>query len=125
MTDEAPESAFPAGEAAVARQEPWEVFRQEKEGDPMTHGGSVLAPDARAGPPLRARDVRPSPGERPPVGRAPRRRRGPGRSRTCSIRRSTARFKKPGGYVMRDKLADARARTGVAKGPLGPALTDR
>ena len=25
--------------------EPWEVFRQEKEGDPMRHGGSVMAPD--------------------------------------------------------------------------------
>ena len=24
----------------------WEVFRQEKEGDPMRHGGSVMAPDA-------------------------------------------------------------------------------
>ena len=26
--------------------EPWEVFRQEKEGGPMQHGGSVMAPDA-------------------------------------------------------------------------------
>ncbi len=26
--------------------EPWEVFRQEKEGEPMRHGGSVLAPDS-------------------------------------------------------------------------------
>ena len=25
--------------------EPWEVFRQEKDGDPMRHGGSVMAPD--------------------------------------------------------------------------------
>ena len=25
--------------------EPYEVFRQEKEGDPMSHGGSVMAPD--------------------------------------------------------------------------------
>ena len=47
VTDEAPESAYPDGEPpATVRQEPWEVFRQEKEGDPMTHGGSVLAPDA-------------------------------------------------------------------------------
>ena len=28
------------------RLEPFEVFRQEKDGDPMRHGGSVLAPDA-------------------------------------------------------------------------------
>src|SRR5436305_839081 len=27
--------------------EPYEVFRQEKEGDPMRHGGNVMAPDAR------------------------------------------------------------------------------
>src|SRR5690606_8211928 len=26
--------------------EPWEVFRQEKDGEPMRHGGSVMAPDA-------------------------------------------------------------------------------
>src|SRR5258708_17038496 len=26
--------------------EPWEVFRREKDGDPMRHGGSVMAPDA-------------------------------------------------------------------------------
>src|SRR5204863_2550623 len=26
--------------------EAWEVFRQEKEGDAMRHGGSVMAPDA-------------------------------------------------------------------------------
>jgi 1,2-phenylacetyl-CoA epoxidase PaaB subunit len=26
--------------------EAWEVFRQEKDGDPMRHGGSVMAPDA-------------------------------------------------------------------------------
>ena len=26
--------------------QPWEVFRQEKDGDPMRHGGSVMAPDA-------------------------------------------------------------------------------
>ena len=25
--------------------EPYEVFRQEREGEPMRHGGSVVAPD--------------------------------------------------------------------------------
>ena len=28
------------------RLEPWEVFRRERPGDPMVHGGSVMAPDA-------------------------------------------------------------------------------
>ena len=32
--------------APLANLEPWEVFRQEKDGDPMRHGGSVMAPDA-------------------------------------------------------------------------------
>ena len=27
------------------RDRVWEVFRQESEGDPMVHGGSVRAPD--------------------------------------------------------------------------------
>ena len=48
----------------------WEVFRQEKDGDPMRHGGQRPRARRRAGPPLRARAVQPSPGERPPVGRA-------------------------------------------------------
>jgi len=26
--------------------EPYEVFRQEKDGEPMRHGGNVMAPDA-------------------------------------------------------------------------------
>ena len=37
-------SARRAGSDAPAL-EAWEVFRQEKDGSPMTHGGSVLAPD--------------------------------------------------------------------------------
>ena len=43
----------PMASAASARSpegpgqlEAWEVFRQEKDGDPMRHGGSVMAPDA-------------------------------------------------------------------------------
>ena len=29
----------------MSELEAWEVFRREKDGDPMRHGGSVLAPD--------------------------------------------------------------------------------
>ena len=59
--------------------EAWEVFRQEKDGDPMRHGGSVMAPDAELAIALRPRAVRPPPGERPAVGRPPRRHRRPRR----------------------------------------------
>ena len=56
---------------------PWEVFRQEKDGDPMRHGGSVMAPDAELAIALRPRAVRATPGERPALDRPPRRHRRP------------------------------------------------
>ena len=94
--------------------EPWEFFRQESEGGPMRHGGSVMAPDrdlaidyarelyARRGESVRLwvvrrgdiADVHDPDLLQPPLDRS---------------------FKKPGGYVMRDKLAAARAQSGVAK----------
>ena len=96
--------------------EPFEVFRQEREGEPMRHGGSVVAPDptlalhyarelyARRGESLRLWVIRRADIVElsdqdllnPPLDRS---------------------FKKPGGYVMRTKLAEARARTGQAKRP--------
>jgi ring-1,2-phenylacetyl-CoA epoxidase subunit PaaB len=94
--------------------EPWEVFRQEKEGDPMRHGGSVMAPDAvlavhyaremyaRRQESIRLWIVRRADIHdladpdllQPPLDRS---------------------FKKPGGYVMRGKLAAARERSGQPK----------
>ena len=94
--------------------EPWEVFRQEKDGDPMRHGGSVMAPDAE----LAVHYARELYGRRQES------------IRLWIVRRSDIRdlddadllqppldrsFKKPGGYVMRDKLAAARAAAGQAK----------
>src|SRR3954469_6977863 len=94
--------------------EPWELFRQEKEGDPMRHGGSVMAPDAQ----LATHYAREMYGRRQE------------RIRLWVVRRSDVHepedadllqppldrsFKKPGGYVMRDKLAAARERAGTAK----------
>jgi ring-1,2-phenylacetyl-CoA epoxidase subunit PaaB len=99
---------------AQAGLEPYEVFRQEREGEPMRHGGSVVAPDptlalhyarelyARRGESLRLWVIRRSDIVElddqdllnPPLDRS---------------------FKKPGGYVMRAKLAEARERTGQAK----------
>ena len=94
--------------------EPWEVFRQEKDGDPMRHGGNVMAPDRELALHY-AREVFSRRGEsvrlwvvrradigvlddldllQPPLDRS---------------------FKKPGGYLMRDKLAAARGRAGTSK----------
>jgi ring-1,2-phenylacetyl-CoA epoxidase subunit PaaB len=94
--------------------EPYEVFRQEKDGDAMRHGGNVMAPDAelalhyaremysRRGESVRLWVVRRADIQvlddldllQPPLDRS---------------------FKKPGGYVMRDKLAAARGRAGTSK----------
>jgi ring-1,2-phenylacetyl-CoA epoxidase subunit PaaB len=100
--------------AAAPHLEPYEVFRQEKEGDPMTHGGSVMAPD----PELAVHYARELYGRRQES------------ERLWIVRRTDVRvlddpdwlqppldrsFKKPGGYVMRDKLGAARAKAGQAK----------
>ena len=100
--------------AADPLLEAWEVFRQEKDGDPMRHGGSVMAPDAE----LATHYAREMYG------------RGQESVRLWVVRRSDVHdlddadllqppldrsFKKPGGYVMRDKLAAARAQSGQAK----------
>ena len=94
--------------------EPWEVFRQESEGGPMRHGGSVMAPDRE----LAIDYARELYGRRQES------------VRLWVVRRADVvdvhdpdllqppldrSFKKPGGYVMRDKLAAARAQSGVGK----------
>ena len=115
MTDEAVRDRGTAtGAEADAGLEPFEVFRQEKVGGPMVHGGSVVAPDAllalhyaremfsRRGESVRLWVVRRGDVHElddpdvlaPPLDRS---------------------YRKPGGYVMRDKLAAARERAGTAK----------
>ena len=113
MTDQLPADRGGASESATPL-EPWEVFRQEKEGDPMRHGGSVMAPDAvlavhyaremfsRRQESVRLWVVRRAEIHdlddpdlpHPPLDRS---------------------FKKPGGYVMREKLAAAREQSGQQK----------
>ena len=113
MTDQVPPDRGTAADSAAA-VEPWEVFRQEKEGDPMRHGGSVMAPDAvlavhyaremysRRQESVRLWVVRRADIHdlddpdllQPPLDRS---------------------FKKPGGYVMREKLAAAREAAGQPK----------
>ena len=99
--------------------EAWEVFRQEKEGDAMRHGGSVMAPDFE----LAVHYARELYGRRQES------------IRLWVVRRADIHdlhdpdllqppldrsFKKPGGYVMRDKLAAAREHSGTRK-PRGNA----
>jgi phenylacetate-CoA oxygenase PaaH subunit len=115
VTDEAvrdrPLTAAPSAHGVL---EPWEVFRGEKDGDPMVHGGSVMAPDAE----LARHYARELFGRRQES------------LRLWVVRRADIgvlddldllqppldrSFKKPGGYVMRDKLAAARERAGIAK----------
>src|SRR3954464_4279985 len=96
---------------AGADPDVWEVFRQEKDGDAMRHAGNVRAPDlelaiqyAREFYSRRNESVRLWVVARtdisdlsdpdllqPPLGRS---------------------FKKPGSYVMRDKLEQAKRRAG-------------
>ena len=113
MTDQLPGDRGSAAEAGPPL-EAWEVFRQEKEGDPMRHGGSVMAPDAV----LAVHYARELYGRRQES------------VRLWIVRRADVHdlsdqdllqppldrsFKKPGGYVMRDKLAAAREQSGQAK----------
>lgn len=101
-------------ESVPLRLEPWEVFRREKDGEPMRHGGSVMAPDAE----LAVHYARELYGRRQES------------DRLWIVRRADIvelsdpdllqppldrSFKKPGGYVMRDKLAEARERAGTTK----------
>jgi phenylacetate-CoA oxygenase PaaH subunit len=122
VTEEPPASGdrHPAAEPGARSERPasvldaFEVFRQEKDGDPMRHGGSVMAPD----PELAAHYAREMYGRRQES------------VRLWIVRRSDIvdlddpdllqppldrSFKKPGGYVMREKLAAAREAAGQAK----------
>jgi phenylacetate-CoA oxygenase PaaH subunit len=104
--------------------EAFEVFQQAKDGDPMRHGGNVMAPDAELAIHY-AREM---------FGRRNESRR------LWVVRRSDIAmledpdlldppldrsFKKPGGYVMRDKLAAARERAGTVKPAARAAGHDR
>ena len=108
-----------AGDDAAAsrtsgRLEPWEVFRQERDGSAMQHGGSVMAPDRE----LATHYARELFGRRQEsvrlwvVRRADIVDLGDPDLLQPPLDRS---FKKPGGYVMREKLAAARELSGRAK----------
>jgi phenylacetate-CoA oxygenase PaaH subunit len=97
-----------------ARTDVFEVFRQEKDGDPMRHAGNVVAPDIELAthyaremysrrnesvrlwivPRTQITDLSDPDYLQPPLDRS---------------------FKKPGGYVMRDKLEVAKQRAAEEK----------
>jgi ring-1,2-phenylacetyl-CoA epoxidase subunit PaaB len=108
----------------MSELEAYEVFQQAKDGDPMRHGGNVMAPDAE----LAMHYARELFGRRNES------------SRLWVVRRADIQvledpdlldppldrsFKKPGGYVMRDKLAAARERAGTEKPQARAAGHDR
>jgi ring-1,2-phenylacetyl-CoA epoxidase subunit PaaB len=114
MTDSRPADRALDPNATGGTLEAWEVFRQEKEGDAMRHGGSVMAPDSE----LALHYARELYGRRQES------------VRLWVVRRADVHeledpdllqppldrsFKKPGGYVMREKLAAARERSGQQK----------
>jgi phenylacetate-CoA oxygenase PaaH subunit len=92
-----------------ARTDVFEVFRQEKDGDPLRHAGNVVAPDIELATHY-ARELYSRRQESVRLWIVPR-----GQITDLSdpdllqppLDRS---FKKPGGYVMRDKLEQARQR---------------
>jgi ring-1,2-phenylacetyl-CoA epoxidase subunit PaaB len=94
---------------AGARTDVYEVFRQEKDGDPMRHAGNVVAPDMELATHY-ARELYSRRQESVRLWVVPR-----GEITDLSdpdylqppLDRS---FKKPGGYVMRDKLELAKQR---------------
>ena len=101
MSDNQPETA----------QQVYEVFRQEHEGDPMRHGGSVVAPDQ--GLALHyAREFYGRRGESVRLWVVPR---------AAILELEDADLlkpildrshKHPGGFILKDKLEAARARSG-------------
>ena len=91
--------------------EAWEVFRQETEGDPMRHGGSVMAPDAD----LATHYAREMYGRRQESHRlwvVPREAIVELDDPDLLQPPFDRSFKRPGGYIIKHKLEAAKARAG-------------
>ena len=91
----------------------WEVFRQEKDGDPMRHAGNVRAPDRE----LAMHYARELYGRRQESVRlwvVPRTEITDLADPDLLLPPLDRSFKKPGGYVLRDKLEIAKRRASEA-----------
>ncbi len=87
----------------------YEVFRQEKDGDPMRHAGNLVAPDPELALHY-AREFYSRRGESHRLWVVPRAAIGVVDDPDLLRPPLDRSFKKPGGYVMRDKLEEARRR---------------
>jgi ring-1,2-phenylacetyl-CoA epoxidase subunit PaaB len=95
----------------VTTEHVWEVFRQEAEGDPMIHGGSVNAPDAE----LALHYAREFFGRRQESHRlwvVPREAITELDDPDLLKPPFDRSFKRPGGYIIKHKLEAAKARAG-------------
>jgi ring-1,2-phenylacetyl-CoA epoxidase subunit PaaB len=97
----------------------WEVFQQERDGDPMRHAGNLRAPDTELARHY-AREMYGRRGESARIWAVPRESIAVVDDADWLDPPLDRSFKKPGGYVMRDKLAAARRRAGTDR-----ARTDR
>ena len=87
----------------------WEVFRQEKDGDPMRHAGNVRAPDRDLAIHY-ARELYARRQESVRLWIVPRTEISDLADPDLLLPPLDRTFKKPGGYVMRDKLEIAKKR---------------
>ncbi|MEA2676921.1 MAG: ring,2-phenylacetyl-CoA epoxidase subunit PaaB [Chloroflexota bacterium] len=96
---------------AGADPEVWEVFRQEKDGDAMRHAGNVRAPDRELAQHY-ARELYSRRNESVRLWVVPRTEITDMADPDLLQPPLDRSFKKPGGYVLRDKLDAARKRAG-------------
>jgi phenylacetate-CoA oxygenase PaaH subunit len=96
-----------------ARTDVFEVFRQEKDGDPMRHAGNVVAPDIELATDY-ARDFYSRRQESVRLWIVPRAEITDLSDLDLLQPPLDRTFKKPGGYVMRDKLEVAKKRAADA-----------
>jgi phenylacetate-CoA oxygenase PaaH subunit len=97
-----------------ARRDVFEVFRQEKDGDPMRHAGNVVAPDIGLATHF-ARELYSRRNESVRLWVVPRAQITDLSDPDLLQPPLDRSFKKPGGYVMRDKLEVAKKRAAKEK----------
>ena len=93
----------------------WEIFRQERDGEPMRHAGNLRAPDRELARHY-AREMYGRRQESVRIWAVPRDEIAVVDDADWLQPPLDRSFKKPGGYVMRDKLAAARQRATLAAG---------
>lgn len=106
-----PQSGDATAQTDAEGQEVYEVFRQEREGDPMRHGGNVVAPDAALALHY-AREFYGRRGESIRLWVIPRAAIMELEDADLLESILDRSHKHPGGFILKDKLEAARARAG-------------